>query len=725
MSALSVAKVKLVLANLLDAYSKSTLSAKNKFSSRQALFGTSLVVFGAVVTIYKKIQFNRVKKDREIETTTKITPASKQNNKVRVGKLFFQRLGDILKIIVPSWKSAEALHLFILTILLYSRTILSIKVADITGKNAQYIVQKNLKDIFLGIVQFALIGVPASLVNSGLRYATDSLSLLFRKRLTDHVNNEYLKGTNFYKASNLGGESRIDNADQRVTRDIERFSESLSSLYATIFKPLLDVILFTYKLALVLGPQGPALIFTYYFFNALVKRFLMPAFGKLTARESELEGDYRMAHQRLITNSEEIAFYDGSKREKEIISRLFMGVYHHANYFNHLKFLVGIFDEFLVKYGASIIGYVILALPIIQGRTGSKTTADLTGDFVRNRQLLISLAKAIGQLIVLFNKVTMLAGLTARVAELLEMVKTLEGAGNAPFELRDDDTRQKLAQPAPEQQPVDVYKQDAQMDEWLAKFSERKRVQRTRVNTTLPSEAELQQLVLTSGKRGVLLEGELIKFMNVSIVSPEGKLLASDMSFEVKRGQNVIITGPNGAGKSSLFRILGELWPLHCGVVVKPRKEDVLFVPQKPYLVLGSLRDQVIYPHKEVDMKAAGVTDSDLERLMDVVDPSRTILNQWKWTEVKDWLNTFSGGQKQRVAMARVFYHRPLYAVLDECTSAVSLEVEGKIYETCSKLGITLFTVSHKPYLRQYHDYELNLDGRGGWSWTKIDKEAK
>lgn len=124
MSALSVAKVKLVLANLLDAYSKSTLSAKNKFSSRQALFGTSLVVFGAVVTIYKKIQFNRVKKDREIETTTKITPASKQNNKVRVGKLFFQRLGDILKIIVPSWKSAEALHLFILTILLYSRTIL-------------------------------------------------------------------------------------------------------------------------------------------------------------------------------------------------------------------------------------------------------------------------------------------------------------------------------------------------------------------------------------------------------------------------------------------------------------------------------------------------------------------------------------------------------------------------------------------------------------------------
>lgn len=124
MSALSVAKVKLFLANLLDGYSKSTLSAKNKFSGRQALFGTSIVAFAALVTVYKKIQFNKVKKDREIETTTKITPASKQNNKVKVDKLFFKRLGDILKIIVPSWKSTEALHLLVLTVLLYSRTIL-------------------------------------------------------------------------------------------------------------------------------------------------------------------------------------------------------------------------------------------------------------------------------------------------------------------------------------------------------------------------------------------------------------------------------------------------------------------------------------------------------------------------------------------------------------------------------------------------------------------------
>ncbi len=124
MSALGAAKIKLFLANLVDHYSKSSVSAKNKFSGRQTLLGTGLVLFGAVVTIYKRIQFNKVKKEREIETTTKITPATKQNNKVKVDKLFFKRLGDILKIIVPSWKSTEALHLIVLTILLYSRTIL-------------------------------------------------------------------------------------------------------------------------------------------------------------------------------------------------------------------------------------------------------------------------------------------------------------------------------------------------------------------------------------------------------------------------------------------------------------------------------------------------------------------------------------------------------------------------------------------------------------------------
>lgn len=120
-----------------------------------------------------------------------------------------------------------------------------------------------------------------------------------------------------------------------------------------------------------------------------------------------------------------------------------------------------------------------------------------------------------------------------------------------------------------------------------------------------------------------------------------------------------MVTGPNGAGKSSLFRLIGELWPLKSGVLTKPPKEEILFVPQKPYLVLGTLRDQIIYPHTVEQMKvrekrkkffqilmfffkkctfvqARGVSDEDLERLLELVDPSKNIVKAWKWDDERD-----------------------------------------------------------------------------------------
>ncbi|KAM9953888.1 hypothetical protein ACTFIR_008993 [Dictyostelium discoideum] len=655
-----------------------------------------------------------------IDLKDKNSKKDKKRNVTRVDAVFFRRLAKIIRIVIPSLKSKEFLSLLYLTALLFARTMLSVSIAEIAGKNAQNLVARKWKEMRNGVLKFALVSIPASFVNASLKYETDMLALRFRKRLSEYVHKEYLEGVNFYKASHLGGADRIDNADQRVTSDIEQFCNSMSSLYTTLFKPFLDLVLFTRKLVVVMGWGSPLLMFGYFIVSGFLKKLIMPPFGRLTAKQSELEGNYRTVHQRLITNAEEIAFYDGSRKERQIINLSFGDIYNHTGYVSYLKCLVGIFDGFLVKYCASIVGYGCMVLPIYTGIRGSsgKDSTELTKDYIRNTQLMVALSQAIGQLVLLGNKVTLMAGYTSRVSELLEMIKSIKERGTSQFTIvHEDDVPNPLTN-----SPVnDKYDSSVDMSSWLEDW--RKRSDQTRIVKRQQSNRSSASGATTVYGGGTFVEGDFIKFENVSIVSPEGKLLVENLDFQVMPNQNVMITGPNGSGKSSLFRILGELWPLHCGTVIKPRKEDILFVPQKPYLVLGTLRDQIIYPHSHDDMKKLGVTDDDLQHLLATVDPNLTIIRQWNWDDTKDWFTALSGGQKQRIAMARLFYHRPQYAILDECTSAVSDEVEGKIYETCKKLGITLFTVSHRPQLRAYHDYVLLFNGRGGWEWSKIDHD--
>jgi ATP-binding cassette, subfamily D (ALD), peroxisomal long-chain fatty acid import protein len=241
----------------------------------------------------------------------------------------------------------------------------------------------------------------------------------------------------------------------------------------------------------------------------------------------------------------------------------------------------------------------------------------------------------------------------------------------------------------------------------------------------LVSSASTKENAAVLQGRGKAIEGEDIEFIDVPIVSPNGDILVRALSFSVKPGDHLLIVGPNGCGKSSLFRILGGLWPVYGGTVRKPPFEDIFYIPQRPYLSRGTLRQQIIYPDGIREMRDKGITDNDLHQILSVVEIESIIDRPDGWDAEQEWTDVLSGGLQQRIAMARLFYHTPKYAILDECTSSVTLEIERVMYDEAKRLGITLMTVSHRRSLWKYHKNILQFDGQGHYIFTKLDADRR
>lgn len=153
-----------------------------------------------------------------------------------------------------------------------------------------------------------------------------------------------------------------------------------------------------------------------------------------------------------------------------------------------------------------------------------------------------------------------------------------------------------------------------------------------------------------------------------------------------------------------------------------------MFLPQRPYLSVGTLRDQVIYPDGELEMRERGRRDHELKQVLEEAKLGYLPDREGGWDTRKEWKDVLSGGEKQRMALARLLYHEPRYAFIDEGTSAVSSDVEGLLYERCKEKGITLITISTRASLKRYHTFNLTLglgeDG-SGWEYERIGTEEE
>ncbi|MEB3334897.1 MAG: ABC transporter ATP-binding protein/permease [Cyanobacteriota bacterium] len=204
---------------------------------------------------------------------------------------------------------------------------------------------------------------------------------------------------------------------------------------------------------------------------------------------------------------------------------------------------------------------------------------------------------------------------------------------------------------------------------------------------------------------------EAIVVRDVDLVPPRShRTLIRDLTLTVDSAQRLLVVGPSGCGKTSFLRLLSGLWPAAAGTVRRPPTSELMFIPQKPYMLLGSLREQLCYPQPPERFK-----DSQLRHALEEVCLPELVSRYPDLGIKEDWPRLLSLGEQQRLAFARLLLNSPRFVVLDEATSALDVLTEKRLYQLLVARDLAFVSVGHRPTLTAYHNTVLELDGTGAW----------
>lgn len=210
----------------------------------------------------------------------------------------------------------------------------------------------------------------------------------------------------------------------------------------------------------------------------------------------------------------------------------------------------------------------------------------------------------------------------------------------------------------------------------------------------------------------IIQESSHLEISNLTVKIPEtNKTIVQDLSILINPGESLLIMGDSGVGKSSLLRTIAGLWNFGVGKIYRPKSEDILFLPQHPYMILGSLRQQLLYPYLNKQ-----ISNQQLIEALKTVNLSKFSkkLNDLNTTE--DWSQLLSIGEQQRLAFARLLLTQPSYAILDEATSALDEINEWRLYQQLQQTEITYISVGHNPQLVKYHQKILEIGHNQKWN---------
>jgi vitamin B12/bleomycin/antimicrobial peptide transport system ATP-binding/permease protein len=211
-------------------------------------------------------------------------------------------------------------------------------------------------------------------------------------------------------------------------------------------------------------------------------------------------------------------------------------------------------------------------------------------------------------------------------------------------------------------------------------------------------------------------KGEHVYLRNVTMSLPDGTKLLDDADLTLTAGHSMVITGRTGSGKSTLFRVLAGIWPFGQGEVEMP--PNAFFLPQHPYIPLGTLRHVITYPHATDAFGEAEITqalkDAGLPELCDRLESD------------ENWPMRLSGGEQQRIALARALLAKPDWIFLDEATASLDPEAEANLYHVLRQRlpKATLVSIAHRPSVASFHESRLVFKREGSSPGTLTEAAA-
>ncbi len=526
----------------------------------------------------------------------------------------------------------------------------------------------------IGLVVIYLLTLPIQFLNT---YGQQRFALAWRDASTGSMERGYLGGLTYYRLEAEGALlAQVDNPDQRIAEDIQRsvasstdlafgFSASLLALgaYIVVLIGISNTLVFTLLIATLIG-------------NGVIVRLVRRLAG-LNFRQQALEAEFRFALIHIRNNAEKIAFFRGEQPIALELRRRFGRLLSNLERLIRWRALVdqstGLY-AFLMQF----VPYLVLSVAYFAGRVslGQLTVASIAFSQVQSSlSFLIDRADSFAGLFASLERIGSLSQVVGNGLETL-VAPAANGPGRAVLPIQPANAMAAPIGPL----PGDDSRRDGQ-----------------RIAGPVAPLLRLQGLSVSQ--------------------NAGGEALIRQLELLIEPGDRLLITGPSGCGKTSLLRVLSGLTAAAAGSIERSAGLAMMVLPQAPYMTLGSLREQILFPGVA---DADAIDDSQLRAILRRVRLQTLEQRHPDLAEISDWSRVLSGGEQQRLGFARLLLHRPNLAVLDEATSALDLASETQLYGDLVARGCTLISVGHRRSLRAFHQRELQLDGQGGWTLGAI-----